>query len=222
MSKLSRGEKGELLVKKTLESIKEYHHLFNDVTFVNKNSEMSHQFDHVLVHPHGIFVIETKNYYGEISYENGKWLRKINGKIEKLPDPLRQNKSHAIQLYKALKGKFEVIPVVVFVKNNAPYMGDENVINLGDLLLFIDSFPFKHKYKNETIDKIASLIKSSVSETSKEEHVENIGFLKAVRKELQKEKEYAITKGICPRCGAKMRIRGNNFSCENCDYKFSL
>ena len=222
MSKLSRGEKGELLVKERLESIKEYKRLFHDVTFVNKISEMSHQIDHILVHPHGIFIIETKNYFGEIIYENHQWFRKIKGKIEKLPDPLRQNKSHAITLYKALKWKYEIIPVVVFVKNNAPYMGDENVINFNDLILFIDSYPYKHKYKNETIDKIALEIQKNVQDVSKDEHVQNIGFLKAVRKELQKEKEYAITKGICPRCGGKMRIRGNNFSCENCDYKFSL
>ena len=101
-------------------------------------------------------------------------------------------------------------------------MGDENVINLNDLILFIDSYPYKHKYKNETIDKIALEIQKNVQNVSKDEHVQNIGFLKAVRKELQKEKEYTITKGICPRCGGKMRIRGNNFSCENCDYKFSL
>ena len=69
MSKLSRGQKGEEIVSDILNSIKEYHHLLNNVTFKNKRSEMTHQIDHILIHPHGVFVIETKNYYGEIIYD---------------------------------------------------------------------------------------------------------------------------------------------------------
>ncbi len=222
MSKASRGEKGELLVQKVLDDIKEYKKVFNDVTFVNKNSEMSHQIDHILIHSHGVFIIETKNYFGQIEYKDKRWVRTIKGKIEKLPDPLKQNKSHAITLYKELKGKVEVIPVVVFVKNNAPYMGDENVINLKDLKLFIDSYPYQKLYLNKDIDEIASLITKRVKDVSKEEHIENISYLKAAHKELIKEKEYAITNGICPRCNHKMKIKGNNFKCSNCDFKLSL
>ncbi len=222
MSKLSRGQKGENLVNKRLSQIKEHHVLFSDVTFVNKNSEMSHQIDHILVHPHGIFVFETKNYYGEVFFSKGKWSRKIDGRDKTMNDPLRQNKSHAITLYKELNGRYETIPCVVFVQNNAPYTGDENVINLNDIELFIDSYPYKHKLRNETINKIAELIKKNIKDVSHEDHVENISFLKAVRTELRKEKEFAITKGICPRCGEKMIIRGNFFKCSNCEYKFEL
>ena len=59
MSKLSRGQKGEEIVSDILNSIKEYHYLLNNVTFKNKRSEMTHQIDHILIHPHGVFVIET-------------------------------------------------------------------------------------------------------------------------------------------------------------------
>ena len=222
MSKLSRGQKGEDLVNKRLDLIKEHHFLFDDVTFINKNSEMTHQIDHLFIHPHGIFVFETKNYYGEVIYDKGKWSRNIDGKFKTMHDPLRQNKSHAITVYKMLKGKYEVIPAVIFVKNNAPYTGDENVINLNDLELFIESYPYKHKLRDDTIDKIAEEIKKNIKDVSKAYHVENISYLKAVRTELRKEKEYAITKGICPRCGKKMLIKGNKFKCSNCDYKFDL
>ena len=60
MSKQSRGDKGESLVRKSLSKIKEYHKVLNDVTFINQKSEMTHQIDHILIHPHGVFVIETK------------------------------------------------------------------------------------------------------------------------------------------------------------------
>jgi len=222
MSKKSRGDKGEALVIDELKKIKDYYRVINDATLINKNSEMSHQIDHILIHPHGIFIIETKNYYGEIFYEDGRWNRLIKNKIEKLPDPFRQNKSHAITLRKALKGKYEFIPVVVFVKNNVPYTGDENAINLNDLLLFIDSYPYTYKLRKEEIDKIYEEINRNISSISKEEHVENIKYLKAVNKELRKEKEYAITTGICPRCGSKLKINDNSFFCLKCGYKFTL
>lgn len=222
MSKLSRGEKGELLVSKTLLGYKPYHHLLNDVTFINKNSEMSHQIDHIFICSFGVFLIETKNYFGEILLENNNWKRRIQNKIEKINNPLLQNKSHAITLRKLIKGKYDIVPVVVFARNNAPYAGDENVINLDDLILFIESYPYKKKLTIDEIDDAYKLIFMNVKQVSKEEHIENISYLKAVNKELRKEKEYAISKGICPRCGAKMNIKGNKFSCPNCLYKFEL
>ena len=39
MSKLSRGQKGEEIVSDILNSIKEYHHLLNNVTFKNKRTK---------------------------------------------------------------------------------------------------------------------------------------------------------------------------------------
>ena len=39
MSKVSRGDKGEALVKECLESIDGYHRIINDYTYLNKKSE---------------------------------------------------------------------------------------------------------------------------------------------------------------------------------------
>ena len=155
MSKVSRGDKGEALVSASLENIKEYHYVFNDVTFLNKKSEMTHQIDHILIHPHGVFVIETKNYYGKITTVKGEnyWIKDTGKEQVKISNPLKQNKGHAITLYRILKGKYDIIPVVVFVKNNAPYLGDENVINLEDLLLFIESYPYKKKLSKKEITR---------------------------------------------------------------------
>ena len=43
MSKVSRGQKGEEKVIAALNQIKEYHHLLNNVTLLNKKSEITHQ-----------------------------------------------------------------------------------------------------------------------------------------------------------------------------------
>ena len=224
MSKASRGEKGEQLVAEELNKIEAYHQVLNDITFLNKKSEMTHQIDHILIHPHGVFVIETKNYFGEIRVDKDKpfWEKIVNGEVTRISNPLNQNKSHAITVYKILKGEHQVIPVVVFVKNNAPYLGDENVINLSDLLLFIDSYPYKHKITKPTIDKIYNLLKRRGNKVSKEEHLENIGYLKQIKKEIEDEIAYAIENRKCPRCGKNMCNKGNAFCCQGCDFHFKL
>ena len=72
MSTVSRGNKGEEKVISTLKKIKVEHYVFNNVSFISEKNEMTHQIDHILVHPHGVFVIETKNYYGEIISDTGE------------------------------------------------------------------------------------------------------------------------------------------------------
>ena len=224
MSKVSRGDKGEALVSASLENIKEYHYLFNDVTFLNKKSEMTHQIDHILIHPHGVFVIETKNYYGKITLVKGEnyWMKDTGKEKVKISNPLKQNKGHAITLFRILKGKYEIIPVVVFVKNNAPYLGDENVINLEDLLLFIESYPYKKKLSKKEIDSGASTIKRNISTIDKQEHVENISYLKQMKKEFRDEMSYAIENNKCPRCGHAMISKNFVFKCSYCDFNFKL
>ena len=224
MSKRTRGEKGEQLVSSLLETIKEYKYIHNDVTILNKKSEMTHQIDHILIHPHGIFIIETKNYYGKISVPKDEpfWIKEVNGEKIQIANPLKQNKSHAITVWRLLKGKYNVIPVVVFVQNNAPYLGNENVINLDDLLLFIESYPYQHKYQKKTIDEINKIISRKVSKVTKEEHLENISYLKQIKKEIKNEIAYAVENNICPRCGSKMLSKGYSYCCSKCNFNFKL
>ena len=217
MSTRSRGDKGEAFNKKKLAGIKEYH-------ILNKKTEMTHQVDHILIHPHGVFIIETKNYFGKIISNTGEpfWLKEIKGERTRISNPLKQNKSHAFVVSKILKRKYEVVPVVVFVKNNAPYIGDENVINLKDLKLFIDSYPYQKELTKEEINEIYKTIKSQKSDISKKEHIENIGYLKQINEEIKKEIAYAIESGVCPRCDHKMVSSGFEYHCSNCDFKFKL
>ena len=223
MSKISRGNKGEEKVISALKKIKEEHYVFNNVSFVNEKSEMTHQIDHILVHPHGVFVIETKNYYGEIISNTGEnfWVKIIKGNKEVISNPLRQNKSH-VRIVKKLLKNIDVISLVVFVKNNAPYMGDENVINLKDLLLFIESYPYHKILNKEEISEICKIIKQNKSKISKSEHLENISYLKQIRKENMAEIEYAIESKKCPRCGAIILQNEYSFKCSKCDFKFKL
>ena len=223
MSTKSRGQLGEKKVKDLLKKEKEYHKVLNDVTFVVGKSEMSHQIDHILIHPHGVFVIETKNYFGEIICDthDSFWLKVVKGKAEKISNPLKQNKSHMIVVSRLLKGKYDVIPVVVFVKNNAPYI-DDNAINMKDLPLFIESYPYKTLLEKKDIDFIYKELKNNKSDLSKAEHLENISYLKEMKKEFRLEMEYALENGVCPRCNGEIIENNMEFHCANCDFKFKL
>ena len=223
MSTVSRGNKGEEKVISTLKKIKVEHYVFNNVSFISEKNEMTHQIDHILVHPHGVFVIETKNYYGEIISDTGEgyWVKIIKGKKEIIRNPLNQNKTHVKVVKRVLKN-VDVISLVVFVKNNAPYMPDENVINLKDLLLFIDSYPYKKLLNKEEIKDICKKIRENKVKVTKTEHLENISYLKQIKKENKAEIEFAIENNKCPRCGSDILQNGYNFKCSKCDFKFKL
>ena len=159
MSKLTRGIKGEDKVKEVLSSLKEYHHVLNDISFINDKTSMTHQIDHILIHPLGVFLLETKNYYGRIEIDRltKTWFKIVNNKRIRISNPLSQNKGHLVILNRLLSKKYEVIPLIVFVKNNAPYIdntSNDNLINLDDLLLFISSYPYRRVLSKEEIDNI--------------------------------------------------------------------
>ena len=90
MSKISQGNKGEEKVKKVLNSIKEKHVIFNNISFKNERSEMTHQVDHIIIKSNGVFVIETKNYFGKIlvSKDGKNWTKIVGNKIEKISSPV--------------------------------------------------------------------------------------------------------------------------------------
>ena len=223
MSTVSRGNKGEEKVISALKKIKVDHHVFNNVSFISEKNEMTHQIDHILVHPHGVFVIETKNYYGEIISDTGEgyWVKIIKDKKEIIRNPLNQNKTH-VKVVKRILKNVDVVSLVVFVKNNAPYMADDNVINLKDLLLFIDSYPYKKLLNKEEIKDICKKIRENKVKVTKTEHLENISYLKQIKKENKAEIEFAIENNKCPRCGSDILQNGYNFKCSKCDFKFKL
>jgi len=224
MSKLSRGIKGERKVAATLQSLNLEHYVFNDVTLINATSKMTHQIDHILIHPHGLFVIETKNYSGTVSVDEatGNWFKTLRHVRSKISSPLLQNKAHAIALRKAIKSKYKPIPVVVFTQNNAPYLADENVINLDDLPLFIDSYPYARKYTSRELTEMKALIESVSAKVTLKEHLENIATMKKAQKETKADMTYAIERGLCPECDHQLVIHGYEYRCPHCGYHFKL
>lgn len=224
MSKISRGHKGEEKVISILKKRKEHFKIINNFTFYNEKSEMSHQIDHIFINCHGVFVIETKNYFGDIKVieDENIWLKTVKKETIRIANPLKQNKSHKQIIKRILESKYDVISLVVFIRNNAPYLGDENVINFKDLNAFIDCYPYRKELNEEEIDDAYKIIKSNASKISKKEHLENIAYITQINKEKMEEIVYAIETHICPRCNGKMIENNFEYCCQNCNFKFQL
>ena len=224
MSTVTRGNKGELLVKKEIAKIKEYHKIINNFTFVNNKTNSSHQIDHILIHPHGVFVIETKNYYGTIVSDTDDvfWLKIIKGQKTIISNPINQNKSHQLLVGRLLNKQYDVVSVIVFVKNNAPYVGDYNVINLKDLLLLIDTHPYQKLLTDDEINSVYKTLKSVNTKITLKEHLESIDKIKARKAAQREDMEYAIENRLCPRCGQKLEVKGFVYKCPHCKYGFDI
>lgn len=85
------GIKGEKAVTERLKELDDSYYLINDVTGITDGN-----IDHILLSTKGIFVIESKNYSGEIRCYGDRWFRKGNRKSYELRSISNQAKSNAL------------------------------------------------------------------------------------------------------------------------------
>ena len=118
-----KGAEGEETVARILSFLPAGHTVFNDLQL----DPGGPAFDHIVVAPAGIFVIETKNWSGEITFHDGQAL--CNGRTPSRP-PLKQVREEAAALAEHLSTAgcpdAQIIPVVCFV-GNRPQGGLSNI-----------------------------------------------------------------------------------------------
>lgn len=70
--------------------------VFNDLVLPRPDGKGTTQIDHVVVSPHGVFVIETKNYAGWIFGDESSryWTQVLYGRKSRFQNPLHQNALH--------------------------------------------------------------------------------------------------------------------------------
>jgi len=119
-----KGAEGEEKVARVLSFLSAKHTVFNDLTLEEPGAD----FDHVVIAPTGIFVIETKNWSGNITFENGQIL--YNGQSPSR-SPLKQVKEAAAHLSHHLTNAHcpdvPILPVLCFVDNSL----QEGLTNIG-------------------------------------------------------------------------------------------
>ena len=118
-----KGAEGEEKIARQLSFLPAPYTVFNDFQF----SDSSPSYDHIVVGPAGLFVIETKNWSGVITFRNGQVL--CNGTAPSRP-PIRQVKEASAALLDHLSAAqcpdVPVQPVLCFV-NNQPADNDSNI-----------------------------------------------------------------------------------------------
>ncbi len=182
-------------------------YVFNDYT-IEANGTTS-QIDHIFINSHGVFVIETKNYSGQIYGEDNwhEWTQVLQyGKVKKkFYNPVKQNATHVYHLREIIKNR-PVHSVVVLAQNNTENIKSEVAIPLNKLKQVVNTGP--EVLTPEDMKDIFDVLREKRTFVSKGEHVSNINKM-----------QQDIANNICPRCSGKLVLKngkyGDFWGCEN-------
>ena len=204
----TRGKRGEKAVAKVLNQFDGT--TFNDYTIVDEFNK-SHQIDHIYVGKQGVFVIETKNYSGDIYGSTGQkeWTQILAGGNVKntFYNPIKQNATHTYHVKSLLPKSIWVNSCVVFVQGNIAHIQADNVFTIGGLQNLIANSP--NMLSNAEIENILGILtQNHATDISKREHIKSIH-----------KTQRQIARNICPRCNAPLVLRngkyGDFYGCSN-------
>ena len=224
---IKKGEEGENLIAEILDKDNSYHKLINNLVLLGDNG-VSHQIDHILIRPNGVFVIETKNYYGLINgkEEDSFWTRSyfVKGKVKKATfhNPLKQNQSHIRAIKKIIGKDYPIYCFVVFVQNNAESLALFSACDARNLIQRINLLANEKELSKSEIDAINDMLLAKEAYLNTESHINNIKNAENSRKAAQKEMRTAIEKKICPKCGSPLVLNKNELNCSKCSYKIKF
>ncbi|MCZ2223989.1 MAG: NERD domain-containing protein [Chitinophagales bacterium] len=211
----TKGVVGEYLVKLSLgKDIPNEKYVINDL-LLNIDTK-SYQIDHIVICRTGIFVIETKNYSGQIyGQDNQKeWTQVLSYGREKYRfyNPILQNKSHIYALSKILGRKDCFISIIVFPTANIMTYFDANVGSISDMKHWLKQDREEIFSEIEIKQIYTQLIEyKNNPQLTNEQHIDNIHKLL-----------HKIENNICPRCGNNLVMRKGKYSlfygCSNYPY----
>lgn len=224
MKSTIKGYKGEAKVIQELNKMKDEQYLINNLILLGENN-ISHQFDHILIRHNGVFIIETKNYYGDIkgkiddTYWTKSYMTRGKLKVEKFMNPIKQNNAHIRYLKKVLGKDVSFINFVVFVDNDVSKLGIYSVMNLSQINRRISLTEIDKPISSEKMIKIRDTLLHLEADIQSDDHVGNIKQLKKDRRNKRQEYILVIEKGLCPVCGSKVQMNKNVYTCPRCKYK---
>ena len=168
-----KGDEGEKLVSLYLEDLPRGYFTFNDVTIPGGKGN----FDHIVIGPTGIFLIETKNYSGFFKIYGDDWYSRSSGQKMKR-NPGNQVRLNALDLSKFLNKKLGrkmwVTGVVTLINSNFKVINRPkyySVVGAGDLIQFI--LKNDNKIDKETVNSLVYFIQDYCTEVYyKKEDVE--------------------------------------------------
>jgi hypothetical protein len=228
----SIGQRGEARVGNLLDELPQGYYVMNDI--ILKTERGSTQIDHVVVSKYGLFVIETKNYRGEIYGDDNRqqWTQIIATDVRyarkwyktytyitknHFYNPVKQSLGHLYEIRKNLPERpfLKIIPIVVFTGD-----ADLSKVQTSSHVIYDDALLTTiQQYKEELISdsEVQTIVTYLSNNNVREEididtHIHNI-------KSAEQKRHKQIESGICPRCGGKLVLRngryGQFYGCSN-------
>lgn len=128
-------------------------HVFNGLRFESGGDAA--QLDHVILHPHGLIIVESKSVYAKVKInERNEWLRLYKGHYQGMPSPKLQADRQIIFLRRYLEGlaqdlgplhdkrsSFTAMPVDLLVAVSDGAVIDRPVGDTHDYLIKAESVP---------------------------------------------------------------------------------
>lgn len=228
----SIGDKGEARVHDILMQLPEDYHVLDNV--ILENGKKTTQIDHIVISKYGVFVIETKNYRGEI-YGNDnreKWTQIIATDVNfrkkwyktytyitknHFYNPVKQSMGHVNAVKKLLTAwpYLKIVPIVVFLGDAdiSKVQSDIYVIKGYELTSAILKFQTTYLTDEESLNVAFLLSQNNVSDTvDNKTHIRNV---------IATKEEYyqKLAADICPRCGGTLVLKsgryGRFYGCSN-------
>jgi cbb3-type cytochrome oxidase subunit 3 len=166
--RVQAGLKGEAEVTRLLvDTLDNHHYILND--FIVKLGRKSAQIDHLVISPKGMFVLETKNWYGHIEGdENGEFwqrTRQPGQPPERVPNPIKQNRRHLEVLREKLQQCGidwpDITGLVVFTSPRATHYvhnGTMSVLNPKEATEGIARFKARRVYREDEITAVLNVL----------------------------------------------------------------
>lgn len=177
------GEAGEKRIKEILMSHKACNYLYGKL-FQNiylGHGEHTNELDFVSITSRGIFVVEVKNWSGQIqgTLDDEKWIQHNSFDAKYRRNPIKQNRNHTNKLKSVLGNTtkvFPYFPITVFVKNNAPRIQSDELVNLVGLTSFLDRFGRDIKIPEKDVEMACTSLDAYIKEcgVTKAQHLRNI------------------------------------------------
>lgn len=213
----STGQKGELAVAKKLRKLPEDKYLvINDLLL--HNNGYSSQIDHVVVSQYGVFVIETKNFQGDImgGPNSEMWTQNIYGSKSYFRNPILQNLGHITAIRKVIGDKNQIqFQNIVLFSERARILVDKSlpVYHYRKIVPIIEGYTEEVLSRESALGVYHRLLDANITDKQmRKEHVTSA-------KETKRRKEEAVANGKCPRCGGNLVLRegkyGRFYGCSN-------
>lgn len=194
-----RGMFGEHCLKKELKKLPKEYIILNNIMI--KDEWGTHQIDHIVISKYGIFIIETKFYYGYITGNeySEQWLRKRGKSKIYFHNPIHQNYGHIKALANILNLNEDCFVSIVCFSHTTKLNIKAKKAIITKVSYINDNIK---KHQNVILDDIAT-IKNIILTNNITNVRERKKHIKTIESNL-KQTNVSIKENICPKCGNRL------------------